>query len=126
MSVVLESRDDLMPVNDAVRMGARDRPCSGLAACGPCERGAHDRIPQLVRPEHSAARGGRVELRAGHMPSGEDSTIVEFPVLVSSGSVNWGVVVVFIAALPLLVSAVWYLRRATGGRPARRPARRRR
>ena len=57
---------------------------------------------------------------------GEDSTIVEFPVLVSSGSVNWGVVVVFIAALPLLVSAVWYFRRATAGRSARRPARRKR
>ena len=57
---------------------------------------------------------------------GEDSTIVEFPVQVSAGSVNWGVVVVVIAALPMLVSAAWYLRRATTGRQARRPASRKR
>ena len=125
MSVVLESRDDLLPVNDASVWVRAIGPAPDSLMAGPVNAEPTTALLNWYDLNIALPEEGwwKFEL---DIARGEDSTIVEFPVLVSSGSVNWGVVVVFIAALPLLVSAVWYFRRATAGRPARRQARRKR
>ena len=53
---------------------------------------------------------------------GDRQTTLEFPLSVSYATVNWGVVIVLIAAIPLLVAVAWYLREsARGGLSRRRP-----
>ena len=53
---------------------------------------------------------------------GDLQTTLEFPLSVSYATVNWGVVIVLIAAIPLLVAVAWYLREsARGGLSKRRP-----
>ena len=125
MSVVLELQDDMLPVNDASVWVRAIGPAPDSLMVGPVNAEPTTALLNWYDLNIALPEEGwwKFEL---DIARGEDSTIVEFPVLVSSGSVNWGVVVVFIAALPLLVSAVWYFRRATAGRSARRPARRKR
>ena len=125
MSVVLESQDDLLPVNDASVWVRAVGPAPDSLLVGPVNAEPTTALLNWYDLNIALPEEGEWTFEVD-IARGEDSTIVEFPVLVSSGSVNWGVVVVFIAALPLLASAVWYLRRATAGRPAKRPARRRR
>ena len=125
VSVVLESRDDLLPVNDASVWVRAIGPAPDSLMVGPVNAEPTTAFLNWYDLNLALPQEGEWSF-ALDISQGEDSTIVEFPVLVSSGSVNWGVVVVFIAALPLLVSAVWYFRRATAGRSARRPARRKR
>ena len=125
MSVVLHSAHDMQPVNDAsVRVRALG-PAPESLLVGPIDAEPTTELPNWYDLSVVLPQDGQW-IFALDISQGEDSTVVEFPVLVSSGGVNWGVVVVVIAALPMLVSAAWYLKRATAGRPARRPARRRR
>ena len=125
MSVVVESADNLIPVNDASVWARATGPAPDALSVGPVN----------AEPTTAALNWYDLNIRlpqegewsfAVDISQGEDSTVVEFPVLVSSGSVNWGVVAVVVAALPILMSAAWYIRRATAGRSASRPARRRR
>ena len=51
---------------------------------------------------------------------GEDLTVLEFPLSVSYATVNWGVIIVLLSAIPLLVAAAWYLRQSTRKGPSRR------
>ena len=125
MSVVLESQDDMMPINDASVWVRAIGPAPDSLFVGPVNAEPTTALLNWYDLNIALPQEGEWSF-ALDISQGEDSTVVEFPVQVSSGSVNWGVVVVFIAALPILVSAVWYIRRATAGKPARRPARRRR
>ena len=51
---------------------------------------------------------------------GEEQTVLEFPLSVSYATVNWGVIIVLISAIPLLIAVGWYLRQAARGGPSRR------
>ena len=125
VSVVLQTRDDLQPVGDAaVRLRALG-PSPESLLLGPLIAVPDAGLPNwydlnLALPQDGEWRFTLDILR------GDDTTVVEFPVLVRAGGVNWGVVAVVIASLPLLVSAAWYVRQATGRRPPTRRATRRR
>ncbi len=125
MSVVLQSTVNMQPVHDASIWVRAIGPAPDSLLVGPVNAEPTTELLNWYDLNVALPQDGEWSF-ALDISQGEDSTIVEFPVLVSSGGVNWGVVVVFIAALPMLVSAAWYLRHATAGRPARRPARRRR
>ena len=125
VSVVLETLDDAQPVVDAaIRVRAigpsPDSLLVGPFIALPTAEPLNWYELSLALPQDGEWRFTLEILR------GEETTVVEFPVRVSSGGVNWGVVAVVLAALPLLVSAAWYVRQATGDRPARRAAGRRR
>ena len=125
MSVVLESAEDMFPVNDASVWVRAIGPAPDSLFVGPVNAEPTTALLNWYDLNIALPQEGEWSF-ALDISQGEDSTVVEFPVQVSSGSVNWGVVVVFIAALPILVSAVWYIRRATAGKPARRSTKRRR
>ena len=125
MSVVLQSTVNMQPVHDASVWVRAIGPAPDSLLVGPVNAEPTTELLNWYDLNVALPQDGEWSF-ALDISQGEDSTIVEFPVLVSSGGVNWGVAVVFIAALPMLVSAAWYLRRATAGRPARRQSGRRR
>ena len=125
MSVVLQSSQNLIPVHDASVWVRAIGPEPDSLFVGPVN--AEPTTEQFNWYDLNVALPQDGEWSfALDISQGEDSTIVEFPVLVSAGGVNWGVVAVVIAALPMLVSAAWYVRQKTTRRPVRQPSRRRR
>ena len=125
MSVVLRTLDGTQPVNDAsVRVRALGPAPDSLLA-GPVDAVPTTETLNWYDLNLALPQDGEWSFTID-ISRDEETIALEFPLLVSSGGVNWGIVVVLIAALPLLVSAAWYLRQASAGRPARRPARRKR
>ena len=121
MSVVLQTLDGAQPVNDAsVRVRALGPAPDSLLA-GPVDAVPTAETLNWYDLNLALPQDGEWSFTID-ISRGEETTALEFPLLVSSGGVNWGIVVVLIAALPLLVSAAWYLRQASAGRPTRRPA----
>ena len=125
MSVVLQSTVNMQPVHDASVWVRAIGPAPDSLFVGPVNAEPTTELLNWYDLNVALPQEGEWSF-ALDISQGEDSTIVEFPVLVSAGGVNWGVVVVVIAALPMLVSAAWYLRRIASGRRERRSTRRRR
>ena len=121
MSIVLTNVDGGEPVTDAsVRVKAVG-PLPESLLLGPLDANATPPTYNWYDLNVSLLQEGEWGFIVD-ITEGDRQTTLEFPLSVSYATVNWGVVIVLIAAIPLLVAVAWYLREsARGGLSRRRP-----
>lgn len=119
MVIVLRTLENRQPVNDAtVRVRALG-PTSESLSVGPVDTYT---VPptfnwydlNMTLPQEGEW-GFTVDITEN-----DQMTRVEFPLMVVSGSINWGIIIVLISAIPFLMAIAWYFRQSARSRLSRR------